>query len=142
MVCCVGSAGIVVSVEFEVTPPETAQKFFTKDQYNILYKGKPVFHLSNPNPKFKLDDSKNNNQIAKLEKWGLNACVAIDGTVAQSTKDVFESGCFCENAPAVKAIFVPGSVIQPWNTWSTLSLGAAGMLNSGLSGVFRPTFPN
>lgn len=114
----------------KITPPETAQKFFSKEQYNILYKAKPAFDPNHPNPKFKLEDSKNNNQAGKLDTWTLNACVAIDGTAAQPKK-FLESGCFCENAPAVKAIFAPGSVIQPWNTWSTVSLGVAGMLILG-----------
>ena len=88
----------------KVTPSETAQTFFSKAQYQILYPplGKPTFDPNNPNPAFKVTDP----QKALLTKWGFNDCVAVDGTAAQSAnlpKDLFVSGCFCENAPAVKS---------------------------------------
>lgn len=103
----------------KIAPKQTAKQFFTATQYQILY-GQPTFDAQKPNPKFAL----NPNQVSELKSWDLNDCVATDGTAKQDSP----SACFCENAPAVKAIFDNGSTVQPWNTWSTLPLSLMGLL--------------
>ena len=103
----------------KITPKQTAKQFFTATQYQILY-GHPEFDAQNPNPKFALNPS----QVSELKSWDLNDCVATDGTANQASP----SACFCENAPAVKAVFDNGWPVQPWNTWSTLPLSLMGLL--------------
>jgi hypothetical protein len=102
-----------------ITPKPTAKQFFTATQYQILY-GQPKFDAQNPNPKFAL----NPKQVAELKSWDLNDCVATDGTAKQDSP----SACFCENSPAVKAVFDKSWPVQPWNTWSTLPLSLMGLL--------------
>jgi hypothetical protein len=123
------------------TVPESAQKFFTKPQYDILYPraGQPKFDPQHPNPKFALSKQ----QTDLLEKWGYSDCINTDGTAAQDTS-FFGGACFCENAPAVKAIFdVGGFAIQPSNTFSTFFLSIAGVIILGFL-VFSdpPSFNN
>jgi len=108
----------------KVTPLETPQKFFPAIQYAILYpKRGPKFDPQHPNPTFKLSQ----HQKDQLKSWGLNDCVQTDGTADQAT-DFLSGACFCENAPAVRAIFEPGFAVQPANTLSTLSLSIVGLL--------------
>ncbi len=104
----------------KITPKQTAKQFFTPAQYQILYAGQPRFDAQNPNPKFTL----NSNQVSELRSWDLNDCVLTDGMANQDGP----TGCFCENAPAVKAVFDSDWPAQPWNTWSTISLSAMGFL--------------
>jgi len=112
----------------KITPSVTAKKFFSAVQYNILYPppGKPKFDQGNPNPAFKLSPA----QDKQLETWGLNDCVKTDGTAAQET-GVLSGACFCENAPAVRAVFDSGFAVQPSNTISTFSLSIVGLIILG-----------
>jgi hypothetical protein len=112
----------------KIKPPETPQKFFSGAQYKILYPppGKPQFDARNPTPAFVLSGA----QATQLHAWGLNDCVKTDGTAAQPT-GVLDGACFCENAPAVKAIFGGGFAVQPSNTLSTLSLSLVGLMILG-----------
>ena len=103
----------------KIKPKKTAKQFFTAPQYQILY-GRPEFDPQNPNPNFALNSS----QVSELNSWDLNDCVATDGTAKQDSP----SACFCENSPAVKAVFDDGWPVQPWNTWSTISLSLMGLL--------------
>jgi LPXTG-motif cell wall-anchored protein len=64
-------------------------------------------------------------QVAQLASWGYASCVANDGTAAQ--QGFGDSGCFCENAPAVRQIFSGGTTFQPQNTWSAFGLGMIGV---------------
>jgi hypothetical protein len=100
----------------KITPKKTAKQFFTSAQYQMLYGQK--FDAQNPNPKYALDQK----QTDELHTWGLNDCVATDGTAKQ------DGQCFCENAPAVKAVFDDSWPVQPWNTWSTIPLSVMGLL--------------
>lgn len=112
----------------KITPSKSAKNFFSSAQYDLLYPkpGKPKFNAQKPNPAFKVTDA----QEMELKNWGFNDCVAKDGTASQDTS--FLSGsCFCENAPAVKAIFDDGFAVQPANTLSTLTLSAVGLLILG-----------
>jgi hypothetical protein len=108
----------------KVTPSQTAKTFFSSAQYEILYPppGKPKFDPQNPSPKFALTDP----QKKQLTKWGFNDCVQTDGTAAQAT-GLFDGVCFCENAPAVRAVFDKGFAVQPSNTLSTFSLSLVGL---------------
>lgn len=110
----------------KIKPPQTAEKFFTSAQRAILFPGpgRPKFDPQKPNPAFVV----NSTQQSLLHKWGLNDCVSIDGTSAQKASD---SACFCENAPAVRAIFVGGFAVQPANTLSTFPLSIAGLILLG-----------
>lgn len=114
----------------KITPRQTAKQFFTPTQYQILYSGQPKFDAQNPNPKFALTK----NQQAELSNWDLNGCVLTDGTANQDGP----TGCFCENAPAVKAIFDKGWPVQQWNTWSTTPLSAMGLLILALLVFYDP----
>ena len=102
----------------KITPKQTAKQFFTPAQYQILYE-QPKVDPQNLPSKFVLSP----NQVSELKSWHLNDCVAVDGTANQDL-----TGCFCENAPAVKAVFDKSGPVQPWNTWSTISLSAMGLL--------------
>ena len=110
------------------TPPESAQKFFTKAQYDILFPraGQPKFDPQNPTPKFALSKP----QTGLLTQWGFSDCVNTDGTAAQDT-GFFGGACFCENAPAVRAIFNGGFAVQPANTISTFFLSFVGVVILG-----------
>jgi hypothetical protein len=127
----------------KITPSETPKEFF-KAQYDILYPapGKPKFNPQHPNPNFKLTqtpapppqytpkqkqefEEQHEGQIPLLTSWGFAGCVQTDGTAAQKPGD---SACFCENAPAVRAIFDGGSMVQPSNTVSAASLSIAGLV--------------
>ena len=110
----------------KITPSESAQKFFTASQYETLFKGKPKFDPQNPNPSVKLSPA----QESQLTRWGFNDCVKNDGLAAQPT-GFFDGACFCENAPAVRAVFEGGFAVQPSNTLSTLALSAVGLLILG-----------
>jgi hypothetical protein len=122
----------------KIIPPVTPQKFLNVvvsaprqpqvTQYDILYglKGNPPFDQEHPNPNFALNSA----QQTQLTNWGFNDCVKKDGTAGQDTG--FLSGsCFCENAPAVKAIFGNGFAVQPSNTFSTFSLSIVGLILLG-----------
>ena len=112
----------------KVTPSKTTKQFFTPTQSTILNppRGVPKFDAQNPNPKFVLSSA----QSKQLAAWGFNDCVSNDGTAAQPT-GLFDGACFCENAPAVRAVFSGGFAVQPANTLSTLSLSAIGLLILG-----------
>ena len=127
----------------KITPPLSAKDFFTKAQYDILYpaKGKAPFDVHNPNPGLSIspppanppknptpDQKKEFAQVPLLTKWGFNGCVITDGMASQSK---FDSACFCENSPAVRAIFNGGWAVQPWNTLSTFPLSIAGLIILG-----------
>jgi len=101
----------------KITPKQPAKQFLTSTQYQMLY-GQPKFDPQHPNSKFEL----NSTQVSELNNWDLNDCVAVDGTTKQDL-----TGCFCENAPAIKAVFDKSWPVQPWNTWSTTSLSAMGL---------------
>jgi len=107
----------------KVTPPETANKFFSKAQFGILF-GKSPYDPQNPKQPINLSAS----QVGQLSKWGFASCVQSDGTTAQSSSD---SACFCENSPAVRAIFASGTTVQPQNTWSAFGLGLIGIVILG-----------
>src|SRR6266700_1834939 len=110
----------------KITPPETARTFFSAAQYNLLYNGRPRFDAQHPNAGFVVSAA----QKAKLANWGLNDCVGTDGTAAQDTS--FLSGaCFCENSPAVKAVFDTGWAVQPSNTLSTVTRSVVGLIILG-----------
>jgi hypothetical protein len=108
----------------KITPPEKPQELFSRAQYEILYPpaGKPKFDPQNPSRDFVVTEP----QQKLLEKWGLNDCVKTDGTAAQPT-GFFDGACFCENAPAVRAVFDGGFAVQPSNTLSTLGLSFIGL---------------
>jgi hypothetical protein len=114
-------------------PPEQAHKFFTNSQYAILFPGpgKPKFDPQHPNPNFSLSKT----QTDQLKKWGFNDCVQNDGLSTQPT-GFLEGSCYCENAPAIKAIFERSSAVQPQNTLSTFPLSMMGLVILGLL-VFR-----
>jgi hypothetical protein len=120
----------------KITPPESAKQFFTPAQYAILYGQNPKFDPENPNPKFVLTKPsgvgrKTNSpaQTTQLANWDFGGCVQTDGTAAQSSTD---SACFCEKAPAVRAIFDGGWAVQPQNTLSAASLSIVGLTILGL----------
>jgi hypothetical protein len=122
-------------------PPEAARTFFTKDQYAILFPGAglPQFDPQHPNPKLVLSrpqkGEKTLSQTEQLTKWGFNDCVQTDGLTDQQTGPL-DGACFCENAPAVKAIFAGNGAVQPQNTYSTFFLSMVGLVILGLL-VFR-----
>ncbi len=109
----------------KITPPRTARAFFTPAQYAALFGSH--WDADHPNPAATLNSS----QTALLASWGLNDCVQTDGLASQST-GILDGACFCENSPAVKAIFDSGIAVQPQNTLSTLPLSIAGLFILGL----------
>jgi hypothetical protein len=121
----------------KVTPPVSAARFFSAPQHAILYppRGRPAFDAQHPNPQLSLSSA----QVKQLTSWGMNGCVSTDGLAAQST-GLFDGACFCENAPAVRAIFAGGIAVQPSNTLSTMSLSLVGLLILGLL-LFRDSPP-
>jgi hypothetical protein len=125
-------------------PPEPARKFFTSAQYAILFSapGKPNFDPQHPNPNFCVNlpnSCLSKAQTDQLKNWGFNDCVQNDGLYNQPM-GLLSGACFCENAPAVKAIFAGGSAVQPQNTLSTFSLSIAGLIILALL-VFRDPPP-
>jgi hypothetical protein len=99
-------------------PKKNAKAFFSASQYTTLFGKSSKFDPQHPGT-FALSTS----QTSDLNTWGYAGCVQNDGT-----KDESGSGCFCENAPAVRAIFSGSSVIQPQNTWSAFLMGWFGVL--------------
>jgi hypothetical protein len=61
-----------------------------------------------------------------LEEAGFDSSVAKDGQPSQ-TGNFFDGGCYCENAPAVKAISRSGMPVQPINSYSALGLTLLGL---------------
>jgi hypothetical protein len=89
----------------------SAKEFFTADQYKRLYTGK--YDPNNPPPGFQLSGA----QAKELTDAGYDGCTGSDGFANQGSGP----GCFCENAPAARAIFdTQHSMLQPRNTWSAL----------------------
>lgn len=88
--------------------------FFTTDQMKVLF---PVssskYDPTNPPKEFVLSKAQKDALIAA----GYDACVKTDGFGDQEQL----MGCFCENAPAARAILDPSvGILQPWNTWSAI----------------------
>jgi hypothetical protein len=92
----------------------TPKDFFTPEQQKVLLPiGSSKYDPTDPPKNFVLAK----NQKDALIAAGYDTCVTTDGFGDQENL----MGCFCENAPAARAILDPQiSIVQPWNTWSAI----------------------
>ena len=92
----------------------TAKEFFTPEQQKVLLPANTSkYDPTNPPKNFRLDQT----QKDALMAAGYDKCVTHDGFGDQDGP----IGCFCENAPAARAVLDPQlNILQPWNTWSAL----------------------